>query len=83
MRTRSRLQDYAFEFLSIFIAVLSAFGLNNWNENRCNAKAENKILIEISNGLKKDIQDVALNIEGHQFGLKATQFWRKVITGQK
>jgi len=25
---------YAFEFLSIFIAIISAFALSNWNDNR-------------------------------------------------
>ncbi|WP_417612232.1 hypothetical protein [Owenweeksia hongkongensis] len=43
-----------FEFLSIFIAVVSAFALNNWNENRRDAHSENKILMEIYNGLEKD-----------------------------
>ena len=43
------------EFLSILIAVTSAFGLNNWNENRRDYLASNKILAEISNGLTKDI----------------------------
>lgn len=42
---------YGFKFLSIFIAVISAFALNNWNENKRDAHSEHKILIEISNGL--------------------------------
>ncbi|MFK7748164.1 MAG: hypothetical protein AB8B65_07230 [Kordia sp.] len=33
-------KKYTFEFLSIFIAVISAFALNNWNENRNNRNAE-------------------------------------------
>ena len=27
-------KKHGFEFLSIFIAVISAFALNNWNDNR-------------------------------------------------
>ncbi len=76
-------RKYAFEFLSIFIAVISAFALNNWNDNRKDSKAENRILDEISNGLEKDIEDVGLNVLGHEFGLKSSQFWRKVIKDEE
>lgn len=76
-------KKYAFEFLSIFIAVISAFALNNWNDNRRNNQAESKILKEISNGLEQDIQDVELNVFGHKFGLKASQYWRKVIMNEE
>lgn len=79
---KGRWKKYAFEFLSIFIAVISAFALNNWNENRRDNHAENKILVEIMNGLEKDIEDVKLNVFGHQYGIKASQFWRKVITNE-
>lgn len=72
-------KTYAFEFLSIFIAVISAFALNNWNDNRKDNKAEEKILVEIRNGLKKDIEDLQTNVEGHKQGIRACQFWRSVI----
>lgn len=72
-------KNYAFEFFSIFIAVISAFALNNWNDNRRDNRAEEKILVEIRNGLKKDIEDLKINIEGHKQGVKACQFWRDVF----
>ena len=50
-------KKYTFEFLSIFIAVSSAFALNNWNDNRRDRNAERKILEEIYNGLEKDLDD--------------------------
>ena len=75
-------KKYAFEFLSIFIAVITAFALNNWNDNRKDNKAETKILEEISNGLDKDLEDVELNILGHEFGLRANRFWRKVVRNE-
>lgn len=78
MNTRNW-RKYAFEFLSIFIAVISAFALNNWNDNRKDNKAEEKILVEIRNGLKKDIEDLQINVEGHKQGIRACQFWRSVI----
>lgn len=80
---RSNWKKYSFEFLSIFIAVISAFALNNWNENRRDYNAGNKILLEIYNGLEKDIEDVRGNIKGHQDGLISCTFWRNVITDQE
>ncbi len=73
-------KKYTFEFLSIFIAVISAFALNNWNDNRRENKAESKILSEILNGLEKDIDDVKLNVLGHEEGIKACKFWRNIFT---
>jgi len=65
-----------FEFLSIFIAVVSAFALNNWNDNRRDNKSEQKILREIANGLEKDILDVRGNMGGHKAGIAACNFFR-------
>lgn len=76
-------KKYTFEFLSIFIAVISAFALNNWNDNRRDNNAESKILTEILNGLEKDYRDVGLNINGHKRGIESCKFWRKVFTGEK
>ena len=73
---------FGFEFLSIFIAVIAAFALDNWNENRKERLAESKILIEISNGLDKDLEDININMFGHEEGIKATQFFKEVISGK-
>lgn len=85
MAKKIQFQDwkkYGFEFLSIFIAVVSAFALNNWNENRRDAISENKILTEISNGLEKDLEDIRLNISGHKIGISACKYFRKALTGK-
>ena len=71
-----------FEFLSIFIAVVSAFALNNWNDNRRDGEAADKILAEISNGLEKDIEDLRINKRGHEEGILACEFWRNVLEGR-
>lgn len=73
---RKDLKIYAFEFLCIFIAVIAAFALNNWNDNRKERLAENKILREIANGMQKDIEDIDLNILGHNVGLNAIKYFR-------
>ncbi len=69
-------KKYAIEFLSIFIAVTFAFALENWNENRRDSNAESKIITEIYNGLKKDLDDIRVNKGGHEDGIKACKFWR-------
>lgn len=80
---KDNLMKYGIEFLSIFIAVTFAFALNNWNENRRDRHAESKILTEISNGLKKDIDDILINKRGHEEGIKACKFWRDIIENRE
>lgn len=74
-----KMAKFWFEFASILLAVLSAFALNSWNENRKDALAEHKILFEINQGLKKDLSDIEINIQGHLAGIRACQFWRSVV----
>lgn len=74
---------YGFEFLSIFIAVVAAFALNNWNDNRKASVSENKILIEISNGLIKDIDDIRLNIKGHEAGISSCIYFRNLFANKE
>jgi len=76
-------KKYTFEFFSIFIAVIAAFALNNWNDNRKADKSESKILIEISNGLEKDIEDIQHNIFAHKKGIQACKYFRNVLAGKK
>lgn len=75
-------KNYGFEFLSIFIAVISAFALNNWNENRKNQNAESKVLTEIYNGLGKDLEDLHLNKAGHKMGLKAAVYFKDLLANK-
>ncbi|WP_367390040.1 hypothetical protein [Lewinella sp. LCG006] len=80
---RANWKKYGFEFLSIFVAVIAAFALNNWNDNQRNATIENKILVEIANGLEKDIEDINVNVQGHEAGIEACRYWRRAISGQE
>lgn len=74
-----RFRKFLFEFLSIFVAVIAAFGLNRWNDNRKDALAEQKILREIDYGLEKDLSDMQVNMLGHRQGMRAADYWRSVL----
>lgn len=76
-------KKYTFEFLSIFIAVISAFALTNWNDNRKNKDSEQKILIEIKNGIGVDKQDFEGNITGHHLSLRANRLFRELLEGKE
>lgn len=75
-------RSYFLEFASVFVAVIAAFALNNWNDNRKDHVAEDKILREIRNGLIKDKEDIAHNLAGHRTGLQACAYWHRLFTGQ-
>jgi len=79
---REGVKSFALEFLSIFIAVIAAFALNNSNDNRKERKSAEKIIFEISEGLEKDLEDLDMNIFGHKEGIKACKFWRDIIEGR-
>ncbi len=70
---------YGFEFMLIFTAVIGAFALNSWNENRKSKTAESKLLIEIHSGLQKDLLDIEHNVKGHHFGNQAVDYFRNFL----
>jgi len=76
-------KKYIFEFLSIFIAVVSAFALANWNDNRNSRDSERKILTEIKNGISIDKQDFEVNINGHNLSLRANDVIRDLLNGKE
>jgi hypothetical protein len=80
---KQKVKKFGFEFLTIFIGILAAFALENWNDNRKNNHTELKILSEISNGLNQDVKDINTNVEGHKLGLFATNFFRNLILNKQ
>lgn len=74
-------QKYLFEFVSIFVAVIAAFSLDKCNSDRRDANAEEKILQEIAHGLRKDQEDLRVNMQGHRNGIAACAFWRRALAG--
>jgi hypothetical protein len=81
-KSRNTWQNYSIEFLSVFIAVISAFALNNWNDNRRENRVKVEILEEIHAGLQKDKQDIAGNKLGHEWGIKACKYFRNYLLGK-
>ncbi len=75
-------RKYALEFVSIFVAVVSAFALNNWNDHRVNKDSEQKILSEIRNSLKIDVHDFGINIYGNKMSLKSDSLFRGLLKGE-
>lgn len=73
---------YIIEFLSIFVAVVSAFALTNWNDNKNNKDSEQKILSEINNSLKLDVRDFKTNINGNKLSLRADTVFRDLMDGK-
>lgn len=82
MKTSWNWRKYAWEFVTIFVAVVSAFALNNWNDNRRDEQAATKILTEIANGLEKDLEDIEINVGGHKSGLEACKYWQRILSNK-
>lgn len=76
-----RLGWHFFEFMSVFIGIVAAFGLNRWNEDRRDRIAEQKILGEIHKGLGQDLHDMEMNRKGHEAGIRAAQLFLGTLRG--
>ena len=72
-------KNYLVEFLSVFMGVSLAFALSKWNQNIKDDKAERQTLIEIRNGLERDLSDLRENRDGHKRGIQACKYFRKVV----
>ena len=68
------------EIVLVVIGILIALQINNWNEDRKENIIENKILIEILNGLREDLLDIRSNMNAHRAGLKACEYYHDVFT---
>ena len=75
-------KHFVFDLCSVFIGVWLAFSLNHWNDSRKDRHSELKTLGEIKNGLAMDLKDIEENVQGHQQGIKACSFMRRVFREQ-
>ena len=71
------------EIILVVIGILIALQINNWNENRKENIIENKILVEISKGLKEDLNDIKANMSAHRAGLKACEYYYNMLTNKE
>lgn len=85
--SKGKFRKYLFygigEIILIVLGILIAFTLNDWSENRKSRKVEDKILIEISNGLKQDLKDAQSNAKGHKVGIRSCNYFTDLIAGRK
>jgi len=79
MKKNTKITYLITELFIIFIGVSLAFALQNWSDNNRNKDATHKILLEIKNGLEKDIEDLDINLKGHQSSIRAAQFYTAVL----
>jgi len=73
---------YLFESLSIFIAVVSAFALNNWNQDRRDLRAEKEILIEVKNSVQIDLRTIRSNKSEYLYSQKSCDYLKDLIDGK-
>jgi hypothetical protein len=79
----SNLKKFFFEFLSIFFAVIFAFILDRWNEDRKDKIVEKKILLEIFNGLERDSIDLASDEKFiENFNIKSIKYFTQIINNK-
>jgi hypothetical protein len=71
------------EIVLVVIGILIALQINNWNENRKENNIENKILAEISNGLRQDLIDIKDNMNAHRAGIKACEYFYDMFTNKQ
>jgi len=71
------------EIVLVVIGILIALQINNWNEHRKENNIENKILVEISNGLRQDLIDIKDNMNAHRASLKACEYYYDIFTNKQ
>ncbi len=71
------------EIILVVIGILIALQINDWNQNRKENIIENKILVEISNGLIEDLIDIKANMRSHRAGVKACKYYHDMFTNKQ
>ena len=79
---KNKWEVYIVEFISVFLAVILAFLLNSWRSDHKDENTKDKILLEISQGLSKDIADMEGNIAAHKRSIESCKFWRNILNNK-
>lgn len=72
-------RKYVFEFLSVFFAIIFAFLLDKWNQNKLERRTEKTILTEIYNGLERDSIDLHNDERSIKYNIKAVGYFRNIV----
>ncbi|WP_298511863.1 hypothetical protein [uncultured Kordia sp.] len=75
-------KKYFFETLSMFIAVVSAFALSNWSQDRRDSNAEREILKAVVSALNNDLITIENNKLGNIFAKKSCVYLRDLINNK-
>lgn len=76
-KQKSSFKKFLIELVSVFLGVTLAFALNQWNEGRKNQRTQEKLLLELRNGLSMDLSDVRMNVMGHKIGIRSAEIMKK------
>lgn len=82
-RPKATASRFILEIFSIFLGVTIAFLANHWNEQRKERVFESKILNGIYDELESDVNDIELNIRGHELGLEAIRLYQRYCEQQR
>jgi hypothetical protein len=72
-------EKYGSEFLLIFISTMLAFSLTEWSSREGEKVSEQKILAEINNGIRSDLEDFKNNVNSHNRSLRGIAVLRDWI----
>ena len=78
MKQRS-FKKFLFEFLSVFFAIIFAFLLDRWNDDRKERLSEKTILTELYNGLARDSIDINNDSQTIKFNIQAVSYFRRIV----
>jgi len=70
------------QFLLVFVSVIMAYFLAEWSKSRSENLSEEKLLIEIKNGITSDYKDFENNINGHNYSLNGITLFRNWINNK-
>jgi len=77
------IKKYTSEFILIFISVILAFAMTEWSNSRGEKLSEDKLLTEIRNGIRKDLEDFSNNVNGNKMSLRSAAVMRSWLNKEE
>lgn len=70
------------EFLLVFLGILIALQVENWNQNRLDRRLERVLLAEMRSNLKEDLKDIQVNLDIKNRCVQSNQLVMKYLKGE-